>query len=69
LDIDASERLTKFWGKSGHWMALDPDGSFARANPKSEAADVKRITPDGVKPAVLVTDGGAPVTVGHDGNL
>ena len=69
--IDASGKLTKYWGKSGHWMALDPEGSFARANPKSEAVDidVTRITPVGVKPAVLVTDGGAPVTVGHDGNL
>ena len=69
--IDASGKLTKYWGKSGHWMALDPVGSFARANPKSEAVDidVTRITPVGVKPAVLVTDGGAPVTVGNDGNL
>ena len=70
--IDASGKLTKYWGKrSGHWMALDPEGSFARANPKSETVDidVERITPLGIKPAVLVTDGGAPVTVGHDGNL
>jgi hypothetical protein len=64
--IDASGQLTKYWDKrSGHWMALDPEGSFARAEPKL----VERITPAGDKPAVLVTDGGAPVTVGHDGNL
>jgi len=30
---------------------------------------VERITPSGVKPALLVADGGAPVAVGGDGNL
>jgi hypothetical protein len=64
--IDASGRLTKYSDKlGGHWMALDPEGSFARAELKL----VERITPSGVKPALLVADGGAPVTVGGDGNL
>src|SRR5215472_10153169 len=64
--IDASGRLTKYTDKlGGHWMALDPEGRFARADVKL----VERITPDGVKPALLVADGGAPVAVGGDGNL
>jgi len=64
--IDASGRLTKYSDKlGGHWMALDPEGSFARA----ELMLVERITPSGVKPALLVADGGAPVAVGRDGNL
>jgi hypothetical protein len=64
--IDASGRLIKYSDKlGGHWMALDPEGSFARATPKRS----ERITPPGVKPALLVADGGAPVAVGRDGNL
>jgi hypothetical protein len=64
--IDASGRLTKYSDKlGGHWMTLDPEGRFARAELKL----VERITPSGVKPALLVADGGAPVTVGGDGNL
>jgi hypothetical protein len=64
--IDASGRLTKYSDKvGGHWMALDSEGKFARSDPKL----VERITPDGVKPALLHADGGAPITVGGDGNL
>jgi hypothetical protein len=64
--IDARGRLTKYSDKlGGHWMALDPQGRFARANLKL----VERITPSGVEPALLVADGGAPVAVGRDGNL
>jgi hypothetical protein len=64
--IDAGGRLTKYSDKlGGHWMTLDPKGSFARAEPKL----VERVTPPGVKPALLVADGGAPVAVGRDGNL
>ena len=64
--IDAQGKLTKYTDKlGGHWMALDPEGSFARAEPKLS----ERITPTGVKPALLVADGGAPVAVGRDGNL
>src|SRR5262249_18961845 len=57
---------TKYSEKlGGHWMALDPGGRFARADVKL----VERITPSGVKPTLLVADGGAPVAVGGDGNL
>jgi sugar lactone lactonase YvrE len=64
--IDASGRLTKYYDKlGGHWMALDLKGSFARAEMKL----VERITSSGVKPALLVADGGAPVAVSRDGNL
>jgi hypothetical protein len=64
--IDASGRLTKYSDKlGGHFMALDSEGKFARSDLKL----VERITPDGVKPALLHADGGAPVAVGGDGNL
>jgi hypothetical protein len=57
--IDAQGKLTKFYDKlGGHWMALDTEGSFARADLKL----VARITPAGVKPALIVADGGAPIT-------
>src|SRR5207245_555535 len=59
-------KLTKYSDKlGGHWMALDPEGSFARADLKL----AERITPAGVKPAPLVADGGAPLVVNRDGNL
>src|SRR5262249_34678617 len=64
--IDAQGKLTKYHDKlGGHWMALDAEGSFSRADLKL----VERIAPSGVKPALLVADGGAPVAVGGDGNL
>src|SRR5262249_45730925 len=64
--IDAQGQLTKHYDKlGGHWMALDADGWFSRADLKV----VERITPAGVKPALLVADGGAPVVVNRDGNL
>ncbi len=49
----------------GHWLALDPLGSFSAVQPQY----FERITSDGVKPALIFADGGAPITVGHDGNL
>jgi sugar lactone lactonase YvrE len=64
--VDADGQLTKYSDKlGGHWMALDTDGGFARADIKL----VQRITPAGAKPALLVADGGAPVAVGSDGRL
>ena len=64
--IDAQGKLAKYSDKlGGHWMALDPEGSFARADLKL----VERITPSGVKPALLVADGGAPIVVNRDGYL
>jgi sugar lactone lactonase YvrE len=64
--VDADGQLTKYSDKlGGHWMALDTDGGFARADVKL----VQRVTPAGAKPALLVADGGAPVAVGGDGRL
>src|SRR5262245_48140762 len=64
--IDAQGKLTKYSEKLvGHWMALDSTGSFSRAELKL----VERITPVGMKPALLVADGGAPIVVNRDGNL
>ena len=64
--IDAQGRLSKFSDKrGGHWMALDIEGSLAQ----SDVNPVERITPPGVKPALIVADGGAPIAVCRDGNL
>jgi len=49
----------------GHWMCLDPDGSFSHAQPKY----FERVSTDGVKPALIYADGGSPITVMPDGNL
>jgi len=56
---------TAFESKGGHWMCLDRDGAFAGTQPKY----FRRITPAGVKPAILFADGGAPLVVNKDGNL
>src|SRR6185436_14552039 len=57
---------TSYYDKmGGHWMALDAKGKFARSDPKLAT----RITPDGFVPALIVADGGAPITVNPDGNL
>src|SRR5262249_3344859 len=64
--IDAAGKLTKFSDKmGGHWMALDTEGSFARTDLKQ----FKRVTPTGVKPTLIVADGGAPIVVNRDGEL
>jgi sugar lactone lactonase YvrE len=64
--IDPQGRLSKYSDRmGGHWMALDADGSFARAT----IPHFERITPDGVKPALVVADGGSPIAVNRDGNL
>ena|ERR1043166_3095009 len=64
--IDPQGKLT-YVGEThgGHWMCLDPEGSFSRTQPKHFG----RITPDGVKPALIYADGGSPVAVLRDGNL
>ena len=54
-----------FESKGGHWMCLDREGAFANVQPKY----FRRVTPDGVKPAVIFADGGAPLVVNKDGNL
>jgi hypothetical protein len=49
----------------GHWMCLDPEGSFSHTQPKY----FERISPDGVKPAIIFADGGSPIAVLPDGDL
>src|SRR5687768_5865210 len=64
--VDTQNRVTAHYDKmGGHWMALDEKGHFARSNLKL----VERITSDGHTPALIVADGGAPITVNTDGNL
>jgi sugar lactone lactonase YvrE len=64
--IDARGKLTKYSERlGGHWMALDPEGRFSRGKVKY----FERISPDGVRPALIVADGGAPIVVNRDGNL
>jgi hypothetical protein len=64
--IDRRGRVSEYHlGIGGHWMCLDPQGSFSRTQPRHFG----RITPSGVIPALIVADGGAPIAVGRDGNL
>jgi hypothetical protein len=66
MKIGAGGKVTTvFESRGGHWMCLDRDGAFARAQPKY----FRRVTPDGVKPAIIFADGGAPLVVNKDGNL
>jgi sugar lactone lactonase YvrE len=51
--------------RGGHWLCLDPEGSFSRTQPKY----FERISADGSKPAIIFADGGAPIAVCRDGNL
>jgi hypothetical protein len=46
-------------------LCLDPEGSFSRTQPKY----FERISPDGVKPALIFADGGSPIAVLPDGDL
>jgi sugar lactone lactonase YvrE len=65
--IDAQGKLKHIHKASGgHWMCLDPKGRFSSTvYPRL----FKRITPSGVKPALLYASGGAPLVVNRDGNL
>ena len=51
--------------KGGLWLCLDSNGSFSRTQPKH----FERVTPEGVRPAIIFADGGAPIAVCRDGNL
>ncbi len=65
--IDAEGKLTyvhKVNG-GGHFLALDAEGKFSTQFPKL----FEKITPEGVKPALLYASGGAPLVVNQDGNL
>ena len=64
--IDAQGRLRYVHRTGGgHWMCLDPKGSFSRCQPKY----FERISPDGVTPALIFADGGSPIAVLPDGIL
>src|SRR5215207_2948574 len=65
--IDADGKLTYIHRVSGggHFLALDATGGFATQFPRL----FERVTPEGVKPAVLYASGGAPFVVNRDGNL
>jgi hypothetical protein len=59
--IDTKGKITAHHDKlGGHWMALDAEGKFARS-------DLKLV--EWIAPALIVADGGAPITVNRDGNL
>src|SRR5687768_2274625 len=52
--VDKGGRLTYIHPSTGgHWLCLDPKGSFSRTQPKSFA----RITADGVHPGIIFADG------------
>lgn len=51
--------------KGGHWLCLDPKGSFSNTQPRY----FERISGDGVVPALIFADGGSPIAVLPDGNL
>jgi hypothetical protein len=64
--IDAAGALTYIHrSRGGHWLCLDEKGSFSRTQPKY----FRRITGDGIKPALIFADGGAPLAVNRDGAL
>jgi len=64
--IDPQGKLT-YVGETrgGHWMCLDAEGSFSHTQPKH----FERITPDGVKPALIYAVGSSPIAVLPDGNF
>src|SRR5688500_7273164 len=64
--LDPDGKLTYVHKSTGgHWLCLDRVGSFSRAQPKH----FLRVTPDGVRPAIIFADGGAPIAVCPDGHL
>jgi len=64
--IDPQGKLTYVGHtRGGHWLCLDPDGKFSRGQHKH----FERITPDGLKPALIFADGGSPIAVLRDGLL
>jgi len=64
--LDAQGKLNNIHRTSGgHWLCLDPEGSFSHTQPKY----FERISPDGVKPALIFADGGSPIAVLPDGDL
>jgi DNA-binding beta-propeller fold protein YncE len=64
--IDPQGKLTYVHeSRGGHWMCLDPEGSFSRTQPKY----FERITLPDVGPTLIYADGGSPIAVLGDGQL
>jgi hypothetical protein len=49
----------------GHWLCLDEQGIFSQTQPTF----FERITPDGIKPAIIYAGGGSPIAINKDGNF
>jgi hypothetical protein len=49
----------------GHWLCLDEQGVFSQTQPRY----FERITPDGIRPAIIFAGGGSPIVVNKDGNF
>jgi len=63
--IDADGKVTQFYKGTGrHFMVLDAEEKFSDQYPRL----FTKVTPEGVKPGLLVADG-APFVVNRDGNL
>lgn len=66
VKISADGNLTYIHkATDGHWLCLDEQGLFSQAQPTY----FKRITPDGIKPAIIFAGGGSPIIVNRDGNF
>ena len=65
--IDAEGKQTYIHSVSGggHFLAFDAEGRFSTQFRRL----FERLTPSGVKPALLYASGGAPIVVNRDGNL
>ena len=65
-EADQTGKLTYVHqSKGGHWLCLNPNRSLSRRQPKH----FERVTPEGVRPAIIFAHGGAPIAVCGDGNL
>jgi hypothetical protein len=66
VKISADGKITYIHkATDGHWMCLDEQGFFSRTQPKY----FERITPDGIKPAIIYAGGGSPIAMSSDGNF
>src|SRR5438067_6799480 len=65
--VDEQGKLTYIHKVSGggHFLALDAEGRFSTQFPRL----FEKITPSGVKPALLFASGGAPFVVNRDGKM
>ncbi len=71
LKIDPLGKVITITPEGGHWLALDPRGSFSQAEFEKSPhwpRWFKRRTAAGERPTLL-TDGGSPLVVAPDGNL